>query len=269
MGRMYTVIKAAMAGALGVLGPLTVPSCAVGPAGDAPVYSFEVVATYPHDTKAFTQGLFYQDGVLYESTGQYGESSLRRVDLETGEVLARADLEARYFGEGIAPYRDGIVMLTWRSQTGFVYDRDTFERLRTFRYSGEGWGLTFDGAHLIMSDGTSTLRFLDPETFEETRRLTVRDARGPVGNLNELEYIDGKVYANIWRTDRLAIISPQTGEVTAWVDLRGLLPPALRAGADVLNGIAYDAEGDRLFVTGKLWPTLYEIRLVAPRADAH
>jgi glutamine cyclotransferase len=225
----------------------------------APVAGYEIVRSYPHDPGAFTQGLVFADGILYEGTGMTGRSSLRRVRLENGEVLKVHKLEDRYFGEGIALVGNSIVQLTWRNEVGFVYDKTTFERSKTFTYKGEGWGLTYDGARLIMSDGTATLRFLDPTTLKETGRLLVRDGARPVQQLNELEVVKGEIFANVWGTDRLARISPKTGSVTGWVDLTGILTP--RDGTDVLNGIAYDAAQDRLFVTGKLWPRLFEIRI--------
>lgn len=229
----------------------------------AAVFGYTIVRSYPHDPGAFTQGLVYRDGFLYEGTGLNGRSSIRKVRLETGEVLQVKKLEPHYFGEGIALASNALVQLTWQSGIGFVYDEKTFERTGTFSYKGEGWGLTNDGTHLIMSDGSAQLRFLDPKTFREVRRLTVREGGQPVLQLNELEYIRGEIFANIWQSDRIARISPKTGQVTAWVDLRGLLAPSESAGVDVLNGIAYDAAGDRLFVTGKLWPRLFHIRVAA------
>jgi glutamine cyclotransferase len=229
----------------------------------APVYGYEVVNVYPHDPAAFTQGLVYRDGVLFESTGLSGRSSIRKVRLETGEVLERRDLEPRYFGEGLAHWNDRLIQLTWQSNVAFVYDAATFEPRGTFSYRGEGWGLTREGDRLLLSDGSPALRVMDPATFEETGRLTVTDAGRPIFNLNELEVVRGEIFANIWQTDRIARITPDTGRVTGWIDLAGLLPAADRAGGvDVLNGIAYDAEGDRLFVTGKLWPKLFQIRVV-------
>jgi len=226
-------------------------------------YTYEVVNVYPHDRSAFTQGLVYEDGLLYEGTGLYGQSTLRKVDLESGEVLQLHELEDRFFGEGVTIFGDRIIQLTWRSNVGFVYDKRTFELLETFTYPTEGWGLTHDGERLIVSDGTSILYFRDPVTFEEIGRIEVFDESGPVTMLNELQYVNGKVYANVWLTERVAIISPDTGQVTAWVDLQGLLTAEdLSEPVDVLNGIAYDAENDRLFVTGKLWPWLFEIVLV-------
>lgn len=225
----------------------------------APVDRYKVVRSYPHDPKAFTQGLVYLDGVLYESTGLKGQSSLRKVRLETGEVLQIHQLEPQYFAEGIAVWRDRIVQLTYTTGLGFVYDRDTFKTLRTFTYKGEGWGLTHDGTRLIMTDGSSFLRFWDPETLQETGRIQVRDGGRPVEQLNELEYIKGEVFANVWGSHRIARIDPQTGRVNRWIDLTGLLDAREARNVDVLNGIAYDAGKDRIFVTGKLWPRLFEI----------
>lgn len=229
-----------------------------------PVFGYKVVRSYPHDRQAFTQGLQYVDGVLYEGTGMNGESGIRKVRLETGEVLQMRPLDAQYFGEGIVVWKQDLVQLTWQHGIGFVYDRNTFEPRRTFTYSGEGWGLTHDGTRLIMSDGseTGTLRFLDPLTLRETGKLVVVDGGRPVNHLNELEFVKGEIYANVWNTERIARISPKTGRVTAWIDLRGLLDPREAAGTDVLNGIAYDAAKDRLFVTGKRWPRVFEIQLV-------
>lgn len=227
-----------------------------------PAYGYHVVRSYPHDPRAFTQGLIFRNGFFYEGTGLARRSSLRKVKVETGEVVQNKALPDEYFGEGITDWKGSLVQITWQSQIGFVYDLQSFERTRTFAYTGEGWGLTHDGARLIMSDGSAQLRFLDPATLKETGRLTVRDAGGPVERLNELEYVKGEIYANIWQTDRIARISPKDGRVTGWIDLSGLLPPAERGGTDVLNGIAYDAAGDRLFVTGKLWPRVFEIKLV-------
>ena len=186
---------------------------------------------------------------------------MRRVELETGAVVQILDLPSEYFGEGITVYGDEIVQLTWLSHVGFVYDKETFAQLSEFHYPSQGWGITHDGEYLIMSDGTATLHLLDPQTFEEISTVQVYDDAGPVTRLNELEYIQGKVYANVWYSDYVAMISPQTGQVVGWIDLAGLLSPEEAAGADVLNGIAYDAENDRLFVTGKLWPKLFEIEL--------
>lgn len=232
---------------------------------DIPVYTYKIINSYPHDPGAFTQGLVLDNGVLYEGTGLYGQSTLRRVDLETGAVLQLYSLPPQFFGEGITVYGDRIIQLTWQSNMGFVYDKDSFELLSEFTYPTEGWGITHDGTRLIMSDGTATLYFLDPETFERIGQIDVTDAGEPVIRLNELEYIQGEVYANIWQTDRIARINPQTGQVLAWIDLAGLLSAQdRRQPVDVLNGIAYDAATDRLFVTGKLWPQLFELELVAP-----
>ena len=229
----------------------------------APAHGYKIVRVYPHDRNAFTEGLTYVDGFLYESTGVYGRSTLRKVELETGRVLQQTALSREYFGEGLTNWGADLVQLTWASNLGFLYDRMNFQVKRTFNYSGQGWGITHDGKRLIMSDGTATLRFLDATTFRETGRLTVREGATPVAQLNELETVRGELYANVWKTDRIARIAPQTGQVTGWIDLRGLLSEADRATrVGVLNGIAYDARNDRLFVTGKLWPKLFEIKLV-------
>ncbi len=231
---------------------------------DIPVYTYRIINTYPHDRNAFTQGLLFENGFLYEGTGLYKRSTLRRVELETGNVVQLYEMPEQYFGEGITIYEDRIIQLTWQAREGFVYDKESFELLWNFDYPTDGWGITHDGRQLIMSDGTANLYLLNPETFVETGRIEVTDADGPVTRLNELEYINGEIYANIWRSERIARISPDTGEVTAWIDLQGLLTPEDRIKAvDVLNGIAYDAVGERLFVTGKLWPKLFEIAVVA------
>jgi glutamine cyclotransferase len=232
-----------------------------GPITPPPTYGYQVVRSYPHDHAAFTQGLIFRDGFLYEGTGLNGRSSIRKVNLETGEVLKIQTLPQQYFGEGITDWKGQILQLTWQAELGFVYDMNTFEQQRTFSYKGEGWGLTHDGSRIIMSDGSADLRFIDPATLKETGRLTVRDEKGPVTQLNELEFVKGEIYANVWQTERIARISPKDGHVTGWIDLHGLLAPSERAGIDVLNGIAYDAAGDRLFVTGKWWPRLFEIKL--------
>jgi glutaminyl-peptide cyclotransferase len=235
------------------------------PARQVPVATYRVVKTYPHDRQAFTQGLEYVGGVLYESTGQHGQSGIRKVKLETGEVLQQQPLDEKYFGEGITIWGKTLIQLTWQSEVGFVYDPDTFKPLRTFSYIGEGWGMTHDASRLIMSDGTASLRFLDPKTLKETGRLAVREGSTPLPRLNELEFVRGEVLANVWMTTRIARISLKTGDVTGWIDLAGLLDVREAAAADVLNGIAYDAAGDRLFVTGKWWPKLFEIKIV-PRS---
>ena len=239
-------------------------ACAGQLPSGVPQYSYQIVHAYPHDRLAFTEGLFYLNGALYESTGLEGQSSLRRVKLETGEVVQKYDLPDSYFGEGIVNWKDRIVQLTWRTQVGFVYDLKTFEKKREFRYPGEGWALTQDGRRLIMDDGTAQIRFWNPESLEEMGRITVTDRSQPVMNLNELEWVDGEIYANIWGTSRIARINPASGKVVGWIDLSGL---QRASGADphsdsVLNGIAYDAKSHRLFVTGKRWPKLFEIRLV-------
>jgi glutaminyl-peptide cyclotransferase len=230
----------------------------------AAVAQYRVVHVYPHDPEAFTQGLVYLDGFLYEGTGLNGRSSIRKVRLENGEVVQIQKLDAQYFGEGIAILGNSLFELTWQAELGFVYDRSTFQRTGTFTYKGEGWGLTQDGKRLIMSDGSSYLRFIDPVTRQEVSRLQVRDGGKPVDRLNELEYVKGEVLANVWQTERIARISPKTGQVLGWVDLSGLLSAREAQTVDVLNGIAYDAEHDRLFVTGKLWPKLFEIKVVEP-----
>jgi glutamine cyclotransferase len=227
----------------------------------APVLSYEIVRSYPHDPDAFTQGLIYRDGFLYESTGLNGRSSLRKVRLESGDVVQRRAIDQKYFAEGLTDWRDRLIQLTWTSEIAFVYDLVSFAPRRSFAYRGQGWGLTHDDRRLVMSDGTTALRFLDPETFAETGRVSVSDGGRPIANLNELEFIEGRIYANVWLTDRIAIIAPDTGRVESWIDLTGLLGAESSSGNDVLNGIAYDRQGKRLFVTGKLWPKLFEIRL--------
>lgn len=225
--------------------------------------SYRIVHTYPHDPHAYTQGLVYIDGHLYESTGLNGQSSLRMDDLTTGRVLQKSPLAERYFGEGLAAWGSTLVQLTWQAHVAFVYDRFSFRLLRTFHYSGEGWGLTADNRYLILSDGTARIRFFDPATFREVRHIEVTDQGQPVTELNELEYIHGQIWANVWHTDRIARIAPTNGHVLGWIDLSGLLPNNERSDAEaVLNGIAYDAAHDRLFVTGKLWPKLFEIKVV-------
>ena len=228
-----------------------------------PVYGFSVVHSYPHDPDAFTEGLFYRGGYLYESTGLEGASSVRKVELKTGKVVVGSRLPNDIFGEGISDWGDKLIGLTWKTQLGYVLDIDGFAFKGRFDYPGEGWGLTHNTAELIMSDGTSELRFLDPDTLKEKRRIKVTAEGKAIDQLNELEWVEGEVFANIWQTDRIARIDPKTGHVTGWIDLSGLLPLKEREGkrVDVLNGIAYDAAAKRLFVTGKLWPKLYEITL--------
>jgi glutaminyl-peptide cyclotransferase len=226
-------------------------------------YTYRVVKTYPHDRGAFTQGLEYRDGFLFESTGMIGRSSVRKVDLATGRVIDKYDLPQPFFGEGITVINQQILELTWQSQTGFVYDKSSFRVLRSFNYPGEGWGLTNDGKQIYMSDGTPEIRVWDPASLREVRRITVKDDGKPVEELNELEWVRGEIYANVWQTDRIARISPADGRVLGWIDLTGIIPKAERPEPDaVLNGIAYDAAGDRLFVTGKLWPRIFEIKVV-------
>jgi glutamine cyclotransferase len=252
----FTAFLGALAGCLSL-------AFAVQPArAQVPVYGFHVVHAYPHDPKAFTEGLFYQDGALYESTGLEGHSDIRKVELATGRVLRSHPIDAKYFGEGIVAWNGRLMELTWRSQIGFVYDEASFKPLSSFRYAGEGWALTRDDHRLIMSDGTPDIRFLDPETLQETGRIHVTYEGRLVKNINELEWVKGEIYANIWQTDLIARIDPESGRIVSWIDLKGLLPASEQRGVDVLNGIAYDAEHDRLFVTGKLWPKLYEIKLV-------
>ncbi len=230
-----------------------------------PVLSFAIIDRIPHDTDAFTQGFLYYEGSFYESTGLYGGSSLRKLDAETGTVLRKTRLPEAYFGEGLALWNDRLVQLTWKEETAFIYDRESFEPVGSFGYEGEGWGLTRDGTHLIMSDGSHRLYFRDPETFAVQRVVEVKATGGPVQRINELQYIHGVVYANIWLTDTIVCIDAGSGRVLAWVDLSGLLSPEDRGDheVDVLNGIAYDSQGERLFVTGKLWPWIYEIELTA------
>lgn len=231
-----------------------------------PEYTYKLVNVFPHDTSAFTQGLAYRNGFLYEGTGLNGRSSLRKVRLETGEVIKKRDLPAEFFGEGITVFGDKIIQLTWRSHKGFVYDLGNFALKTSFSYSGEGWGLTTDGHVLFLSDGTSTIRVLDPKTFREQRHIEVREASEPVTELNELEFVEGELFANVWQTDRIVRISPQSGNVLGWINLAGLLSPMYQRGSEaVLNGIAYDSQRRRLLVTGKLWPSIFEIRVVRSR----
>lgn len=228
-----------------------------------PVYGYKVVRVFPHDPNAYTQGLVYYNGFLYEGTGINGSSSLRKVKLETGEVLQKVDLPQQYFGEGITIFKKKILQLTWKAEKGFIYDLDDFHSLGEFSYPGEGWGLTTNDGEVFLSDGTAEIRVLDGNTLKEKRRITVRDGNTPVTQLNELEFVRGEIFANVWQTDRIARISPKTGKVVGWIDLSGILSVVYRHDVEaVLNGIAWDAAGNRLFVTGKLWPSIFQIELV-------
>jgi len=263
-----------------LLGALALAACAPEPqvqasaapsaaaATPTPVigYGYTVVRTYPHDRGAFTEGLFYRDGFLYESTGLEGRSFISKKELDTGKTVMQRDLDRKYFGEGIVDWKDRLIQLTWKNEVGFIYDLKDFKPMGQFRYPGEGWALTHDGKRLIMSDGTPFIRFLDPETLKETGRIQVTANGKPLDNLNEVEWVKGEIYANVWQTNFIVRINPVSGAVVGVVDLTGILTPADVAGqtVDVLNGIAYDAGGDRLLVTGKFWPKIFEIKL-APR----
>lgn len=228
-----------------------------------PEYTVEVVRQLPHDATAFTQGFTYRNGFFYEGTGRQGQSSLRQVELKTGRLLRKVDLAPDLFGEGVTVLGNEVIQLTWTSHIGFVYNLSDFQLLRTFSYSGEGWGLTTDGRDLFMSDGSAEIRVLDASTFAEKRRIRVSGGGTPVDQLNELEFVEGEIYANVWHSDRVARISPRTGRVVGWIDLTGVLGPFYQREAEaVLNGIAYDSKGKRLFVTGKLWPKVFEIRVI-------
>ena len=242
----------------------TFPACSLSPNETPRFYTFKIINTFPHDENAFTQGFLISDGFFYESTGRYGASSLRRVDPLSGKVIKIHELSDRFFGEGLTLVGDELIQLTWRSRVGFAYDKETFALQQEFDYQTQGWGITYDGKQLIMSDGTATLYFLDPETFKKINQIEVFDEDGsPVSRLNELEFIKGDIYANIWGSDHIVRINSQTGSVVAWIDLTGLLPPEDSTGpVDVLNGIAYDVKNDRIFVTGKLWPKVFEIELI-------
>ena len=249
----WTVAKGIVLFALALLGPAN--------AGTPTDYAY-VVNTYPHDTGAFTEGLFYLDGYLYESTGLAGQSSIRKETLKTGQVLEQQALNPQYFGEGIVAWKSELVQLTWQSQIGFIYDLKSFKLLRTFQYSGEGWGLTRNDHNIIMSDGTNVLRFLDPATLKEIGTISVTADGRAITRLNELEWVKGEIYANVWQTNLIARIDPKTGKVLGWIDLSNVVAAAGMRDVDaVLNGIAYDHAHDRLFVTGKLWPWVFEIRL--------
>ena len=256
---MTTVKAAAVIVAVTLLVAARQP--AVAGADRAPTWRHEVVRSFPHDPDAFTQGLLFRDGFLYESTGRNGFSSVRKVEIETGKVVQRLAVGRQYFAEGLAAWGSQLIQLTWETNIGFVYDRATFKQLKTFTYKGEGWGLADDGSRLVMSDGTPELRFLNPDTLAEISRVRVLDGAMAVDDLNELEVVKGEIFANVWLTDRIAVIAPATGRVVAWLDLKALMPA--RGSSDaVLNGIAYDAARDRLFVTGKLWPRMFEIRVL-------
>lgn len=225
--------------------------------------TYKVIHTYPHDAQAFTQGLIFLDGQLYESTGLNGHSSLRAVNLETGKAEQYKEVPSEYFAEGLTNWGSTLIQLTWKAHTAFVYDRFSFRQLKTLSYTGEGWGLTQDGKNIILSDGSATLRFLDPTTFKVVRTIKVTDNGKAIDQLNELEYVHGEIYSNIWYSNKIARISPQTGKVLGWIDLTGIISPSeLSSDGAVLNGIAYDAKHDRLFITGKLWPKLFEIKVV-------
>jgi glutamine cyclotransferase len=234
--------------------PTLDPSTSNGPTS----YTYKIVKTYRHDPSAFTEGLVFDNGVLYESTGL--TSSLRRVDLESGNVLQKVSLSEEYFGEGLAVVNYSLVQLTWQNQIGFIYDKSTFSLLGNFSYNTEGWGLTYDGNRLIMSDGSSKLTFLDPITFQKNGQVIVHDGKTSIANINELEYVNGDVYANIWLQQKIAIIDPQNGNVKGWIDLTGIYQS--HNIDDVLNGIAYDSQNNRLFITGKYWPNLYQIIII-------
>lgn len=234
------------------------------PPANAPVptYGYQILNILPHDSNAFTQGLILMDGKLLESTGQEGSSSLRRVELETGKILKKVDVPLPYFAEGIALLNGKIYQLTWQHHVGFIYDAQTLDRVGEFNYDGEGWGLTTDGQSLILSDGSNRLRFIDPASFQVKRTISVLDGQTPIDQLNELEYVQGEIYANVWHDDRIAAIDPQSGRVKSWIDLHGLMPESeLQEPEAVLNGIAYDQASNKLLVTGKLWPRVFEIRV--------
>ena len=266
--KVSSPIAALLAAASLAAAPPAHAAAASAPAGTSakavPVYGYQVVHAYPHDVNAFTEGLFYLNGYLYESTGLDGQSSVRKVKLETGQVVQRANLPPDMFGEGISPWHGRLVGLTWKSQMGYVLDLDSFDVKGRFGYPGEGWGLTHSDTEMVMSDGTADIRFLNPDTLIETHRIHVTAQGKPVDQLNELEWVEGEIYANIWQTDRIARIDPRTGDVVGWIDCKGLLPMKdyIPQHTDVLNGIAYDPATKRLWVTGKFWPKVFEIRLV-------
>ena len=243
-------------------------TCTVASRAATPIYDVEVVHTYPHDSSAFTEGLFYLNGYLYESTGLEAHSTIRKVRLETGEVVQKIDIPAQYFGEGIVNWRGHLISLTWKSQVGFVFDLQTLKLQRQFQYAGEGWALTRNDKQIIMSDGTPELRFLDPNTLQETGRMQVTLDGKALQNVNELEWVKGEIFANVWQTNWIVRIDPGSGRVVGAINCAGLLKREdfVAGQTDVLNGIAYDAQHDRLFVTGKNWPKLFEIRVRGPTA---
>jgi glutaminyl-peptide cyclotransferase len=229
----------------------------------APIYTYKVITKYPHSTSSYTEGFFYRNGLFYEGTGQNGHSAILVTQPETGKPIQRRDMPPQYFGEGIIDWGPNLLEWTWQTHVGFVLDRTTLHIVSQFHYDGEGWGMTRTATELITSDGTATLRFRNPNTFDETRHIIVKDGSKAIDQLNELEYIKGEIYANIWHSDRIARISPTDGHVIAWIDLTGLLPDVEKLAAEsVLNGIAYDAKQDRLFVTGKQWPAIFEIKII-------
>ncbi len=242
--------------------PTAVPTATPTPEPPAPSYTYKVIHAYPHDTTAFTEGLFVDDGVFYESTGLNGKSTLRKVEIETGKILKKKDVPAEYFGEGLAELNDKLYQLTWQTKVGFIYEKGTFNKTGEFAFESEGWGLTTDGIDLIQSDGTDKIRFIDPKTFKVKRTISVVGGGAPLEEINELEYIEGEIYANVWKTNSIVRIDPATGKVVGWIDMTGILSTAEAANADVLNGIAYDHDKKRLFVTGKYWPKVFEIELV-------
>ncbi|MFH1138372.1 MAG: glutaminyl-peptide cyclotransferase [Pseudomonadota bacterium] len=256
---MRTITALVLLGLLLAAAPAS-PARAGDRAG-APVFSYRVVKAYPHDPDRFTQGLAVEGDTVYEGTGLYGKSRLLAWELASGRIIASRDLDPAQFGEGLTIFKDVLIQLTWKNGLGLVHDKKSLRLLRTFTYPGQGWGLTNDGRRLIMSDGTAELRFLDPIDFHELKRITVADNGVPVKDLNELEFVRGGIWANVWKTDRIAIIDPEDGRVTAWVDLAGLLAPFAAGSQGVLNGVAYDPENGRLLATGKLWPRIYEIEL--------
>jgi len=245
-------------------GELYSPSAQAQDKSEIPVYGYKIINTFPHNTESFTQGLFLEDGILYESTGLNGKSSIKKLDLKTGKVLKSRNMQDKFFGEGMTIVDNKIYQLTWRTKTGFVYNKDSLEILRTFSYKTQGWGITYDGKYLILSDGSDVLYFMDPKSFVIVGKLEVYDEKGKVRNLNELEYIDGEIYANIWGKELIARIDPKTGYINSWIDLTGILPPEDRKGKeDVLNGIAYNPVNKTLLVTGKFWPKIFEIEIIA------